>query len=200
VRIDATKSHEARDERGASLILALIFIVAVSLIVIPLADWASGSLTNTGQFQNASTLHYALTSAANTAIEGIRYNPLPSGANVSLDSNGYGVQPVGACWTPYTGTTSSVTLNGYNVNVWCQTTVNLTQSATRVVTLYACVSTFGGGTETGCQAAPQLQAQVTFDDYPTDGGITLVRQCDVETGSCGFSQFLNRWIWATQTT
>lgn len=198
VRAASRARERAADERGASLILALIFIVAVSLIVIPLADWASSSLINTSNFQKVSTLDYALSSATNTAIEAIRRTPEPQDPN--LNSQGYGVQPVGYCWPPSSGSVSSISVNGYTVDVWCQTTVNLPQSATRVVTIYACTSRVGGGSEAACQAAPQLQAQVSFDDYPLNGGVTLVNQCNMETGSCGFSQTLTQWIWATQAT
>ncbi|MHB1569732.1 MAG: hypothetical protein ACYC0H_11055 [Solirubrobacteraceae bacterium] len=184
------------DERGATLILALVFIVAVSLIVIPLADWATNSLNNTGTFQNVRTLDYALSSTVDTAIQAIRNHPEPS--RPTLDSHGYGVQPVGFCWAPSAGTTSSLALNGYTIDVWCQTTVSLPQAATRVVTLYACSSAFDHGSEATCQAAPQLEATVTFDDYPANGGVTLAAQCNIETGSCGFSQIITKWVWATQ--
>ncbi len=186
-----------RDERGASLILALVFIVAVSLIVIPLADWAASSLNNTGTFQNVRTLDYALSSTVDTAIQAIRNTPVPS--HPTLDANGYGVQPAGYCWAPTSGTTSSLDVNGYTIDVWCQTTVSLPQAATRVVTLYACSTTFDHGSEATCQGAPQLEARVTFDDYPANGGVTLVAQCNIETGSCGFSQTITEWVWATQT-
>ncbi len=186
-----------RDERGASLILALVFIVAVSLIVIPLADWAAGSLNNTNTFQNVRTLDYALSSTVDTAIQAIRNTPVP--ADPVLDSNGYGVQPVGYCWAPASGTVSSLDVNGYAIDVWCQTTVSLPQAATRVVTLYACSSTYDHGSEATCQAAPQLEARVTFDDYPANGGVTLVAQCNIETGQCGFSQLITKWVWATST-
>lgn len=196
--IRKTPHHRRSEERGASLILALVFIVAISLIVIPLADWASSSLINTNNFQKVSTLDYALSSATNTAIEAIRHTPQPQ--TPSLNAQGYGVESVGDCWVPSSGNVSSLTINGYTINVWCQTTVNLSQSATRVVTLYACTSTQGGGSESSCQAAPQLEAQASFDDYPLSGGVTLINQCNIETGSCGFSQTLNQWIWATQAT
>lgn len=191
--------HSA-DERGASLILALVFIVAVSLMVIPLSNWAASSLNNTTNFQKVSTLDYALSSATDTAIEAIRHTPQP--LNPSLNAEYYGVQPTGYCWQPASGTVSSLQINGYTIDVWCQTTVNLALdvAGTRIVTLYACTSTVGGGTEAACQATPQLQAQVSFDDYPLSGGIKLISQCNIETGSCGFSQTLNQWIWATQAT
>ena len=191
------RAARTRDERGASLILALVFIVAVSLLVIPLSDWAANSLSNTGSFQTARTLDYALSSTVDTAIQAIRNTPVPS--NPTVNSQGYGVQPVGYCWAPASGPLSSLNVNGYTIDVWCQTTVSLPQAATRVVTLYACSRAVDQGSEATCQASPQLEARVTFDDYPHDGGVTLSAKCNIETGSCGFSQSITKGVWATQT-
>lgn len=191
--------HSAPDERGATLILALIFIVAVSIIVIPLANWAASSLRDTTNFQKVSTVDYALSSAVNTAIESIRTAPEPSSPSIP-NVNDPAPQPIGVCWSISSGTTSSVTLNGYTVNVWCQTTINLETSSTRVVTLYACLSTYGGGSLASCEATPQLQAQVTFDDY-SGAEQALLFQCNIEApGSCGSSQTLDQWTWASQAT
>ena len=191
------------DERGASLILALVFILAISLIVIPLADWASTSLTNTNNFKKATDVNYALSSAVNTAIEAIRQNPMPQ--SPILNVRGYGVQAVGACWTG--ATPNQVQVNGLSVDVSCQTTVNLTNAAeTRKVTVDACVSTYAQLSQCLAQTAtPQLQAVVAFDDYPAGGAATLQNQCNVAYPTanpppCGFSQNLLAWDWAGQSS
>lgn len=201
IRMGGERGRRARrgsDERGASLILALIFIVAVSLIVIPLADWAANALTATQKFRSVSTQDYAISSVVDTAIQAIRTTPDPLTDTFLV--NGVGVAPVGTCWQPSSGSTSSYAIDGYTVNVWCQTSENLNDSVTgtRVVTFYACTSAYEGGSESACLSRPQLLAQVAFDDYPYSGGVTLSQQCNIETGSCGFSQTLNEWQWYTQ--
>lgn len=183
-------------ERGAVLILALIYVVAIGLIVGTLADWSASSLDNTTHFESASNLHYALSSATNTAIESIRYAPIPTNPTVAEYAGQ--ATPLGECWTPSSGgTTSQLTVDDYTVDVYCTTTIDLknttSNNATRTVTIYACLST---ESMSDCEASPQLTAQVAFDDYPDEGGVTLTEQCNLETGECGYGQTLIYWTWS----
>ena len=189
-KLSGRRGAPDRDETGAVLILALAFILAIGLVVGTLAAWASNSLRNTTQFQSASELHYALSSATNTAVESIRYSPLPS--NPTLAENNGQATPIGECWTPSSGSASTLTVDGYSVAVWCTTTIDLAQNTTRVVSLFTCLSTVNAAQ---CAAAPLLAAQVTYDDYPTGGGVTLTEQCNLENGACGFGQTLDYWTW-----
>lgn len=193
------KNRAKRNESGAILILALVYIVAIGLIVGTLADWASSDLDNTGNFQKASNLHYALSSATDSAIESIRYAPYPYQPTASEYQNGTPT-PLSECWNA-AGGISQLTLDGYTVDTWCTTTINLTSStATRTVTLFSCVSSTSSAS---CQASPQLTAQVSFDDY--DNTPSLVNQCNIEypgnsgisgpSSACGYSQKLDYWTW-----
>ncbi|MHB8379051.1 MAG: hypothetical protein ACYDB2_03905 [Acidimicrobiales bacterium] len=132
-----------------------------------------------------------MSSVTNTAIASIRYSPLPS-SPTNAEYSGQAT-PIADCWTPSTGSTSSLTIDTYSVTVWCTTTINLAQKTTRVVTLYTCLSTLSAAQ---CALTPNLTAQVTYDDYPTGGGVTLTEQCNLETGACGFGQALNYWTWS----
>src|SRR5580692_3615754 len=67
---------EARDESGAVLVLALVFLVAVAMIVGALATWTSNDLNNSSQFKSARSLQFAVGGATNVAIQNIRYAPL----------------------------------------------------------------------------------------------------------------------------
>jgi hypothetical protein len=92
-----------RDEAGAVLILALMFLVAVGMVVGSLATWASNDLHNTAAFTTARTQQYAVSGAMQTAIQAIRYTPLLSTTtNASL-----GVSPPAPCWG--SGSTSELT-------------------------------------------------------------------------------------------
>ena len=61
------------DESGAVIILALVFLVAVSLITTALLTWVGGSLHATGNFTDERNVEYAATNAVNLAIQNTRY-------------------------------------------------------------------------------------------------------------------------------
>ena len=184
-----------RDERGSSLILALVYIVAISLIVGALADWAMNDLTNTSHFQNASTLDNAVSGATEVAIQSIRY--YPNYANTTSPN-------YGACWNLLSGVyASDVTINSDLVAVWCSTVENLKSPNTRVVTFIACpesasaVSSASAATtaQGTCLSNPTLKAVVTIDDYPSGGGGLLTQTCSGGQGVCGFAATTNQWTW-----
>jgi len=64
-------------EKGAVLLLALAYIVAVSVIVGALAYWATNDLKNTTNFSTASQQVYAANAATEVAIQAIRSTPDP---------------------------------------------------------------------------------------------------------------------------
>jgi len=185
-------------ERGSSLILALVYIVAISLIVGALADWAMNDLTNTTHFQNASSLDNAVSGATEVAIQSVRYYPYYSAATTS---------PLfGNCWNPTSTAASDVTINNSLVAVWCSTQENLKSPSTRIVTFIACPVTAAFPVDTTAHAAtaegncaikPRLQAVVTIDDYPSGGGGLLTQTCAGGQGVCGFAATTNQWTWAS---
>jgi hypothetical protein len=195
----STPRHGSRSESGAILILALVYIFTVGLIVAALADWATNDLTNTAHFTTARSLQYALSSVTDTAIQSIRYTPLPSTTPVT----NVPTPPAGApgyCWTPATGFTYDglppADFAGENVAVWCSTVENLPQATTRVVTFSACLESV---TASNCASSPLLQAVVAFDDYPPGGSPLLASQCTASV-NCGEGMTLENWTWATQSS
>jgi hypothetical protein len=188
------RSRRRRDERGSSLILALVYIVSVSLIVGALADWAMNDLSNTAHFQNASTLDNAVSGATEVAIQSIRYYPQWPATSGNTPAN---------CWTPSGTLSSDVTINNDLVGVWCSTKENLQSPNTRTVTFIACPVTaaeVSGGTAEGlCQGGtlhPSLKAVVVFDDYPSGGGGLLATTCSGGPGVCGFAATTTQWSWS----
>lgn len=181
------------------MILALVYIIAISLIVGALADWAMNDLTNTTHFQNASSLDNAVSGATEVAIQSVRYYPylFSSGANNNTSPN------FGNCWNPASTAASDVTINGDLIAVWCSTSLNLKSPNTRVVTFAACpetasaVSSGNVVTTMGlCTASPTLKAVVTIDDYPSGGGGLLTQTCSGGQGVCGFAATTNQWTWS----
>ena len=181
-RLDGDASSDVdQSESGSSLILALVYIVAMSLIVGALASWAMNDLNNTANFKNTSSRDYAATSATEVAIQSIRKTPL-----YSVTSS----PQLGYCWTPPSGTVSQLTINGYTMAVWCTTVQNFAdRTATRVVTFYTCLSSV---TAVNCQASPVLVAQVAYGDYPPNAGPAETQTCTVW---CGQSAVTRQWTW-----
>jgi hypothetical protein len=167
--------------------LALAYIISVSMVVLALADWATSDLHNTAAFNSATETKLAYSGAMNSAIQAIRYTPDPS---TTPPNDTPTPSTPGTCWVPTSGSYSQITLDGYTVNVYCQTTEQLPLQNTRVVTLYACSSTLS---ETTCLGNPELTAVVDFDDYPGGGAITLTSQC--APPDCGYGDELVTWTW-----
>jgi hypothetical protein len=176
-----------RDESGAVLILALIFLLVVGMVVGSLASWATNDLNNTAKFTSARTVQYSVSGATENAIQNMRYTPLFSTQlNTTAASPSY-------CWG--TSAPSAVTIDNLNVAVWCSTVWTPTSAATRVVTFSACPVT-SSETAASCAAAPTLQAVVTFGDYPPGYSAPYGGECQVY---CGTSMTINDWIWSGAT-
>jgi hypothetical protein len=187
------KSRASRSEAGASLILALAYIVAISLVVGALASWVMNDLNNTVHFQSASARDYAATAATDVAIADIRYNPYESST----------IPGPGNCFSPPTGAntsglwTSNGSTLGYTMAVWCSTTQTLlAPHYTREVIFYTCdESTLELSNPLvaalNCQANPLLKAEVGYDDNPGDEAF-LTSTC---TDTCGESATVQEWIW-----
>jgi hypothetical protein len=191
-------AHKSVDENesGSVLILALVFLVAISLIVGALTSWAMNDLSNTTEFNSASSLNYAATSAAQVAIQSIRYTPLMPQTQAPT---------IASCWAPPSGYVSQLSnYDGFTVAVWCSTVQTLSSARTRVVTLIACTSDLNPlstissmstvqAAASACQASPLLTARVAFDDYPSAGGAPLTQTC---TTWCGQGATTELWAWA----
>jgi hypothetical protein len=177
-----------RNETGSVLIMAMIYLVAVSMMVTALAAWTSNDLNNTTNFSSSRSLQYAASSATNLAIQSIRYAPLiATGQTLNASPPSY-------CWG--NGPKSDLTTNTFDVAVWCSTAWSPTNLvATRVVTLSACqynASMTATQNATTCAAAPLLQVVVTFDDYPAFSNSTTTA-CHV---FCGTFMTQNSWVWS----
>jgi hypothetical protein len=180
-----------RSDTGSSLILALVYIVAIGMIIGALADWAMNDLGNTTRFQSAATVHDAVSGATEVAIQSIRYYP----EYPQTESPTYNT-----CFSPASGSNASdVQINGTWVAVWCSTVANPTSQNTRIVTFVACTESSGtvaNNAMATCEASPYLKAVVTFGDYPSGGGGLQTSVCSGGQNVCGFSATTNQWSWA----
>jgi hypothetical protein len=172
-----------RDEAGAVLILALVFLIVVGGVVGTLANWTMNDLSNTSHFASASSLQYAADNATNVAIQDIRYTPLLSTAQ-TLNAS-----PPSYCWGSAANPPQLPTIDGENMAVWCSTQWNPPSAQTRVVTFSTCLSSVSAA---ACAATPLLQAVVTFDDYPSGVSAPVSGQCVVY---CGTGMTVDSWAW-----
>ena len=175
---DLRGRSNTHDETGSSLILALVFLIVSSLIVLSLSSLATNDLNNASQFKLAQSRQSTADSAVELAIEKVRYNFMPQTLNAS---------PPQSCWNS-DSTPSQVSLNNQNIDVWCSTRWAPLSTKTRVVTFFACQSTV---TAAQCGTTPLLYAVVTFDDYPSPIEPISTAQC---TTTCGESMDINSWI------
>lgn len=175
------------DEVGASLILALIFLVVVSLIVLSMATWTSNDLTNSIRFTAAQSTVATANSATEVAVQDARYY---------FDASTLYASPPVSCLAPATGT-----INGLSVSVWCSTQWNPQSKSTRVVTFSTCPS---AQSASYCAENPLLQAVVTYDDYPTTNNYsscppvstttTTTTTTTTGTSSCGTGMKIDTWV------
>jgi len=198
--IATARTIRSRDEAGAVLVLAIVFLVVVGMIVGALAAWTANDLNNTATFTSARSLQYAIGGATNVAIQSIRYTPL-LGSTLNASPPSY-------CWgSGANGDSQLAGLDQQNANlavaVWCSTAWNPDSTATRVVTFSACpvpsgvqiTSSTAAQYATSCAARPNLQAVVAFDDYTpgTSAFPPTPLQCFRD---CGTVMTQRSWVWS----
>ena len=68
--------RQDRNDRGASLMIVLAFILISGFIIGGLGRWIQSDVSNVAHFSNARGTQYSLSGAMTVAINTIRYNPL----------------------------------------------------------------------------------------------------------------------------
>jgi hypothetical protein len=176
-----------RDDSGASLILAMVYIVTVGLIVGTLATWASNDLNNTVVFRGQASLDAAATGMTKLAIQYVRYNPLIT----NTQQVGVASPPV-ACWGG-TDVTQIQPIDNDQVAVWCSTVWQPELATTRVVTFYACAIS---ESKVACSSpgGAVLTTTVTYDDYPA-GKQTAKNDSLCSSVLCGQGMTIGSWGW-----
>ena len=175
VRGDSTV-RRTDGESGASLILALVFLIVVGLIVISIAGLTTTDLKVTSAFAASQSTTAAADGAANVAIQYARYNFDAATLN----------QPA-PCNSP-----QDINLT---VQAWCETQWRPGSASTRFVTVSVCLPTVAS-TGVDCARNPLLQAIVVIDDYPTsNSNLSCVPGTTQSTlgSTCGSQMILNSW-------
>jgi hypothetical protein len=175
-------------EAGTALILAIVFLMAMGILVVVLGNLATEASTTTINAHNQTTLETNAESAATAAIQQVRRGylyPVTLGGTIYGTPSNPGLAQ--ACEPPgaLNGAPSSLTVfcKGYQFG------------ATRTVDFYVC----GPSTVAAAQCtAPMstnevLFASVTFVDVPS-GDSPLSASCGPTSGAtCGVTMVINQW-------
>jgi len=175
-----------RDETGASLILALIFLVVVSLIVLSMATWTSTGLNASARFTAAQSIVSTANSATEVAVQSARYN---------FQSSTIDASPPVPCLP--SGFNTPIVPNGQSLSTWCSTQWNPLSASTRKVAFYTCLSAIT--TASACATRPLLLAIVTYNDFPIGGNYESCAPTTSPTppsgvSSCGTGMVVDTWV------
>jgi hypothetical protein len=182
----------SRDEDGAVLLLALVFIVVIAVVLSSLLTLTGNDLLNSSNLRTQRSVEYAADGAADAAVQAVRYS-----------ETAYMGTPQ-ACLpnTPPAGSPPSITI-GEAPNPEVLITVDCGNGArnrrsclsrtvlpcvTRSVIVYACQGT---GTCTSTSPHLQLQATVAFDDYSATNVLLCSR---TSTATCGTGMAIESWV------
>lgn len=194
-----TERDESENERGATLMLALVYMLVVSAIIGALSYWTANDALNGAHFAKVDAQEIAYTNAVNVAMQSMRDNPPSSG-----DGNSGHLTP---CWGSGSASSLDNVASGLNVTVWCSTTSHSTKNTTkngtktttkttkiRTVTYSACPSSLSAS---ACADNPNLNAVVMYTDYSTVSttGGTVTAGNTACTTTCGASQTVEQWSW-----
>ncbi len=179
---------KGRGDDGATLILALIFLVVVSLVVIGIERWTGNNLANTSKFVSAQSLQSEANSANDLAIQFVRYTYM----STSMDG-----QDPSPCWnttsnSPSQYPPSSETFPGPSVvpvDAWCMTR-QYPANSKRVVTVSTCPNTVTTGA--ACESRPLLQTIVSITDT-LSGCAPLPLNASVTDTTCGSTMKILDW-------
>lgn len=166
-----------RDESGAALIIALIFVIAVALIITALISLTGTNLASTANLQNDRSTEYAVDGVIDGGIQVVR----PMTATTTNLTSNCGLGSTTPIFDPTNG------LNGFDLVAFCGDVG--TPNGERIVTFEACSST--NTSFASCQDNSLLEAVVTFvDEMCSFVSGNPVPSC---SSSTGYSVTTNSW-------
>jgi hypothetical protein len=179
-------SHE-HDDRGASLILALVFVFVIGMVLVAVGGLAANALLNTSNARTQRTSTGDAEAAVTVAMQYLRYNPAPDPI----------VPPPSCLPTGSSIPSSDPKVTGdIPMQVDCTWVVNQTSPQTRIVDFFACPLSVT--TLSACKSSATLHAQVTYNDLIADGSDDCrpaqppLQPSDMTT-SCGMKMNVDIW-------
>jgi hypothetical protein len=161
----------ARDQEGATLVLALVFMVVIALVLGALLTFSGDGLLNTSNLLDQQSLEYRSAGAVEVAIQTVRYTDTTYTGG-SCFSGGSPTVQIGPA-LPNNGNPA--------VFVTCSSVANPPNSGvTREINVYACGSS-------GCGPNNYtVWATVDFQDGSTCSATSL--------GTCGQIESIKTWL------
>lgn len=179
-----------RDDCGAVLLIALVFVFAVGMVIAAVATLATGAFTTTYNLHQERDLEANAESAATLAIDNMRYSYAAGVFDAAIDTSTPDCMP-GA--TPYQG-----------LATYCWGYSNPGSPNSRTVNFYVCPagSTYVWPSSFSFQDPPPecnnvlLYAQVIFDDLPPNAPPSADNCPTVVTpdpSTCGIVMTVHVW-------
>lgn len=178
----------ARDDAGAVLILALVFLVVAALALVGLVMFSGGALVNTSNLKKQRGLEYAADSATEIAIQKVRYSTdafdNPTGTPVLQNCLGQTSVAFSATGFPTTPTQHPTTAGVFKIAVDCQGTgtIYLQSPLAHTVTVSTGSKTITTVTRFGT-AAHNFTGYEVVDASTAFPATTFVLSQDVSTGT-----------------
>ena len=186
----ARELRPGRGEEGTSLIIALIFLVAMGLVIVAIVGLAGTNIENTANLQTTRGVEYAADGVVDGAIQLVRHeSPSATGTTVGSPSTTI----TGTCSNTFNQTTSGSaafsagTINTQNEVAYCFAGNTGTG---RVVTFVACPSNAGSYSQ--CTAEADLVAVVTYNDQTCNTSTFTCTYNPPTTSGTGLA--VNSWI------
>jgi Tfp pilus assembly protein PilX len=174
-----------RNEEGAILVLALIFMVVTALIVTGLLAFAGNDIVNAGNLQTSRSALYASDGAIQVAMWNMRYT-FPSSTAAGFCPS-QADQPSTDPFTP-----NGQSLDGQSIYVWCGGITVGAQS--RSLTFYAYPAS---NCQATCTGNAYIQAHVTYNDLggTQSGSNNMQYLCSsTSTATCGTGMTVDSWV------
>lgn len=189
-RPDRTRAGARCDEEGAILILALIFILIVSLSIFGLVTFGGVGIKNTVNLKGQSSLEYAADGATEAAIQAVRYSyqsfSVPAWPPEDCLPDGAVLQEP--------GDTVTMTIDGDDMAVDCVATIlpsgSTPRPQDRIIAFYACLQTGAGAPATCYSSNAVVSATIDFEDVSPAG----IHECSAtNTTTCGLGVAVVSW-------
>ena len=151
-------------EEGAVLILALVFLVAISVVLIFLVTLAGTNLAVTSKLQTQRTMEYSADALVDGAIQAVRHQAPNSVTNPT-------------CPSYPSGSPTPAIIPGQALVAECSMVIPTNGSGQvifygRIVEFDACVGAAPAMTFLNCQNAAVVRASVVFNDVSSAPGCT----------------------------
>jgi hypothetical protein len=180
-------------DRGTALILALVFLLVVSVVILALSNFAVEAGTNTTNLRTQRSIETAAENAATAAMQNVRTNY--GATNYETVSSGVVVPPTPKSCLPSGLSPSLVTPYGTDSSAlvaWCMGYPYPSSIPTRVVDIFVCGgSVSGSACVANGNSSTILQAEVGINDLVAGSSSTT---CPTTSPTqCGLSASITTW-------